>query len=439
MQKSKQNRICTRVVLVLMLMLISQKTVAQQSTISNNLLYDATLTPNLRLGLSLSPHWSVGITGGYRPWPTSEQTSRKWRHLLVSPDVRYWTDSVSHRHFYGMNLIYSHYNVADVMFPFGLYKSVRDERRQGDLAALGLFYGYSWTLARNLRLEAIIGAAVGYTWFSSYKCGHCGMKVGDDQKVFAMPQAALNVVYNIPKRSRRSEYGTPAEVHVLPITYESDSVEVYQPELEQMPEPEPQQMLAETSHVEQLINQNPLLAPASEYGTFDVDKAVRKTDGALFVYYPVGKYGINRYYHGNGEVIDRIVSTIKELQADPECQIEKILIVGYASVDGGQWGNERLALNRANTLKKYLRRYVDVDDTLFDVRCGGEAWADLRDYLSDAEMHQAVEIIDKFKDPATREQRLRSLNGGRIWKKIMSTFRDHRNAGLIRIYLKEKQ
>ena len=37
---------------------------AQQVTISNNLLYDAWLTPNLRVGYRLSPHWSIGLTGG---------------------------------------------------------------------------------------------------------------------------------------------------------------------------------------------------------------------------------------------------------------------------------------------------------------------------------------------------------------------------------------
>lgn len=75
---------------------------------------------------------------------TDDHKSKKWKHLLVSPDLRYWTDSVNVHHFFGVNLIYSHYNVADVKFPFGLYKSVRNERRQGDLGALGIYYGYSY-------------------------------------------------------------------------------------------------------------------------------------------------------------------------------------------------------------------------------------------------------------------------------------------------------
>ena len=45
-----------------------QEVNAQKFTLSNNLLYDATLTPNLRLGARLSEQWSLGLTAGYHPW-----------------------------------------------------------------------------------------------------------------------------------------------------------------------------------------------------------------------------------------------------------------------------------------------------------------------------------------------------------------------------------
>lgn len=176
---------------------------AQQVTVSNNLLYDTWLTPNLRVGYRLSSNWSAGLTAGYRPWPTDDKVSRKWRHLLVSPEIRYWKDSVNVRHFLGMNLIYSHFNVGNVKFPFGLYKSVRNERCQGDLWALGAFYGYSWPLGRFWNIEAAVGAAVGYTKYGRYECVHCGTKIHDEKELFFMPQVALNIVYNIPGRPRR--------------------------------------------------------------------------------------------------------------------------------------------------------------------------------------------------------------------------------------------
>jgi glycosyltransferase involved in cell wall biosynthesis len=89
-----------------------------------------------------------------------------------------------------------------IRFPLGMYKSVRDERRQGDLVAIGAFYGYSWPLGRHWNLEALIGAAVGYAKYDRFACGQCGSKMGDESKVFLMPQAALNIVYNIPLKKQ---------------------------------------------------------------------------------------------------------------------------------------------------------------------------------------------------------------------------------------------
>ena len=160
---------------------------SQQVTISNNLLYDATLTPNLRVGVRLSPHWSVGVTGGYRPWPTSDETSTKWKHLLVSPSLRYWTDSVNVHHFFGVNPVYVHYNFAGVKLPFNLYQLDKSRRYQGDFWGLGAFYGYSWPLARHWNIEALVGAVVGYTKYDTYQCGHCGTRVGDDKKLLVFP------------------------------------------------------------------------------------------------------------------------------------------------------------------------------------------------------------------------------------------------------------
>ena len=125
--------------------------------------------------------------------------------------------------------------------------------------------------------------------------------------------------------------------------------------------------------------------------------------------------------------------------------------MAFASVEGGQWGNERLALRRANALKDYVQQHLGTPDSLFEVANGGEAWADLRDYVNDlkngqvsdspavgmpseANLQQVLNIIDREKDVVRREQKLRSLHGGRTWNYIRKVFRDHRNAGYIRIY-----
>jgi hypothetical protein len=95
------------------------------------------------------------------------------------------------------NLIYSHYNVGNAKIPFGLYSAIKDRRLQGDLLALGAKYGYAWILARDWRIEAEAGVAVGYAWFKEYDCDHCGNYYGKGDRIFLLPQLGINVVYII--------------------------------------------------------------------------------------------------------------------------------------------------------------------------------------------------------------------------------------------------
>ena len=431
-----RKKIVYSIITLLIFCLSIQESGAQQVTIGNNLLYDAWLTPNLRLGLRLSPHWSMGVTGGYRPWPTDDTTTRKWRHMLVSPDLRYWTDSVNVHHFFGLNLIYIHYNVGDIRFPFGLYKSVRDERRQGDLGALGAFYGYSWPLGRHWHIEALIGAAVGYTQYDRYECRHCGTKLGTERKVFLMPQAALSLVYDLPGRPR------PAEPEVV------EAAIVSQP-LQQQPQQPATAAVAEqepfcpaispvpdfTGRAGQLQKDNPVLQHISQYRPYDRSRILRKEKGALYVHFPVGKSILRDDFRDNAATLDRIVDITRQIMADSTSSVQKIQIVGLASIEGNIASNERLAKARAEALKQYVQQRVQTPDSLYEAVGGGEAWAEFRDYLADHNLREAIAVIDNEPDLNRREQRLRKLNGGLTWQYIREhILQDQRNSGYVRIF-----
>jgi len=409
---------------------------AQNVTISNNLLYDAWLTPNLRVGLRLAPHWSVGVTGGYRPWPTDDHKSKKWKHLLVSPSVRYWTDSVNVHHFFGVNLIYAHYNIAEVKFPFGLYKGFRNERRQGDLGALGAFYGYSWPLGRHWNIEALVGAAVGYTKYDRYECGECGSKIGEKNRWFVIPQAALNIVFNLPGRPKKAvehvqTTTVPAIVQTHPAV-KTDSIQV-------VTKPEPVEPA-----IHRLAKEYPVLADISEYKPYDRSQVLRRDSRAMFVYFPMAKTDIQPEWRGNQQTLDQIVEATRKLLALEDTRLRKIQIVGLASFDGGMKLNEKIAEGRAEALKKYIQDRLNVSDDQFDVSYGGEDWADFRDQIEEeiagnsskaAELQKVLEIIDSEPNLARREQKIRKLRGGRTYQYIKEHhLDDQRNSGYLRVY-----
>lgn len=425
--------------LVVLVFLTSLTVGAQNITLSNNLLYDATLTPNLRLGFRLSNHWSMGLTAGYRPWPTSDEVSRKWKHLLISPDLRYWTDSVNVHHFFGVNVIYSHYNVAGIRFPFGLWKSVRDERRQGDLGAIGGYYGYSWPLGRFWNLEAHIGLALGYTRFDNYKCGHCGTKIGTENKLFILPQAGLSIVYNIPGRPRQEV------VQIVEPIPEPVTAVVEEKPIQLFFHPVPDF----TGRAGQLQKDNPVLAHISQYRPYDRTRILRKEKEALYVHFDLGKSELHADFRDNAPVLNRIVDITRQIMADTTSSVKIIQIVGLASVEGSIASNETLAKNRAEAMQHYLQQQVHAADSLFDTVGGGEAWAEFRDQLNDLvtgavpvpdgfsveNLRQAIAIIDNESDLNQRERQLKQLDNGRTWQYLKQhILKDQRNSGYIRIY-----
>ena len=162
-----------------------------------NLLYDATLSPNLGVDVRVDSLRTVGMLAGLNAWDIDKAKNKKWRHALFSLRARKYRDSLFHKGYYEADLIYSHYNVGNTKIPFGLYSAVKDRRLQGDLIALGGKYGYSWILSRTWRIEAEAGVAVGYAWFKEYDCDHCGTYYGKGDRIFLLPQLGVNVVYII--------------------------------------------------------------------------------------------------------------------------------------------------------------------------------------------------------------------------------------------------
>ena len=92
-----------------------------------NLAYAGISTPNLGFEIPLGKHLTVGANAGLKPWPRwlpwdmDKENPKKWKHLLIAPELRWWPDEVYEKWFIGADLIYIHYNAGSLHFPFGLY------------------------------------------------------------------------------------------------------------------------------------------------------------------------------------------------------------------------------------------------------------------------------------------------------------------------------
>ena len=413
------------------------------ASIRTNLIYAGTGSPNLSLEVPVSKHFSIGGNFGLKPWPrflawdNDKMKEKKWKHLLAVPEFRYWSKEVYEGWFFGLDLVYTHYNVAAVKFPFGLYKNVRDSRLEGDWMGLGLFLGHSWWLSDRWRLELEAGAAVGRNKADKFECGYCGTKIGEEKGWGVVPKLGLNLAYNFVKRKS-------VEDIVIRIPEPKAPASVSQPA---QFVPVLQDVTPKKGVADELALTNYFLKPISEYKPYTPDRILRKEKELLYVNFEVGKSQLKREFRNNAEILDKIIDVTGTVMRDARHQMAKLQIIGLASVEGKNSINETLSKNRALALKMYIQDKLNIPDNLFDINPGGEAWSEFKDQVNDlvlegggnnlskSELEQVMDVINTEADLDKRESKIKALNGGKTFSKLLKALlADQRNSGYLTIY-----
>ena len=147
-------------------------TEAQNFVVKTNTLYSATSTPNFGFESTIGQKLTIELEAGYNPWQFRTEANSKLKHLLVSPEVKYWFCEPYLGHFLGLssNLVY--YNIGGL--PVDIY-GLKDNRHQGHAASLGFDYGYSLPVSRRWNVEFNVGMGLWYTQYDRYVSKKCGL------------------------------------------------------------------------------------------------------------------------------------------------------------------------------------------------------------------------------------------------------------------------
>lgn len=189
------QRTLGRALLLLAFIAVGQQAEAQIS-LKNNLLYDASLTPNIGMEVGLARKWTFDATFGLNPWTFND--NKKWRHWLVQPEARYWFCEKFNGHFVGLHLMGGEFNAGGVKFPFGIAPCLHHNRYEGWYAGGGLVYGYQWPVSRHFSVETVIGLGYDYLKYKKFPCEHCGTQTGEGHYNYIGPtKVALNMIYNL--------------------------------------------------------------------------------------------------------------------------------------------------------------------------------------------------------------------------------------------------
>jgi len=425
--------------------------------LKNNLLYDAAATPNLQIEIRLTRKWSLELGAGFTPFPLDDTKFPKWRHVSAHIAPRYWFCQVFNRGFLSFNAAYAHYNVAGNAYPVAwMYPQIKDSRYQGDAVMGGLSYGWHFAISPHFSIELEGGLEAGYSWYDQYECKHCGTKKNSGGRWLLLPKVGINL--SVPLGGDEASLARRCDCEKLDTAEPVDSLSADTTDSAELREPllPAERLMAlmvvpapiatavppirlQEDEMQRLRNR--VLRREELYEPYDIHTALSADPRNVFLYFDVNVTKMDRSFIANDRLMDSIMTILGEALADSTIRITRIQIVGFASFDGRQTTNERLAGNRANTIKNYIRSLYPLEDSLFTVCNGGESWAELRYQLEKVNFdgkEEILRIIDEVPDPDQREIRIKQFRQGGTYRYMRDNLkRILRNLGCITIYFED--
>lgn len=218
---------------------------------------------------------------------------------------------------------------------------------------------------------------------------------------------------------------------------------------EREPEPIPEPVWVPRTVADSLSVAFTFVLPMSE---FDPDEPFKiyddERENALIVYYRLGRLNIDPAYMDNAHTLSNLTSVIDMIMASSDSRVERIVVAGFSSPDGSFEVNDRLAFDRAVSVKKHLIETTPAKDYQIMIHNGSTDWRGLRAMVERSalpEKQQIISIIDNT--PVWDAQRqvgrlgeLMRLNGGRTYRYLYNEYFPYlRNGAFIKVYYENRQ
>jgi outer membrane protein OmpA-like peptidoglycan-associated protein len=169
---------------------------------------------------------------------------------------------------------------------------------------------------------------------------------------------------------------------------------------------------------------------------------------ALLVYYPIGKHNIQADFKDNRKTLNNLLAVINTILTAPDSEITRISIAGFSSPEGSFARNDRLAWERAVSVKEYIVKNTKIKSDAIHLYNGSEDWQGLRalvaasDLYDKAEILRIIDTVPLFSADGRRKERLqqlKKLNGGVSYRYMSAYFFPQlRNSAFIRVYYNNK-
>jgi len=160
--------------------------------IKSNLLYMfGAYTPNLAFEFSLNNRFTIDLQVGYNPFTLSE--GRRYNHLLIQPELRYWPTLAFNKHFLGLHMVYVNYDIARIGSTY-----MKSRIYDGTLFGVGISYGYNYRINRKWALEGTIGLGYANMRYDTYRESITDTEIfKESYDYFGITKLGINITYRI--------------------------------------------------------------------------------------------------------------------------------------------------------------------------------------------------------------------------------------------------
>lgn len=171
------------------------------------------------------------------------------------------------------------------------------------------------------------------------------------------------------------------------------------------------------------------------------------TRHGLCIDFRVNSATVDRSFHDNEAVLERIDSLFSAVRTDSLVEIASIEFCGSASPDGNSVINSRLSRARMHALEEVVRDHIDIPDSLITYNDHYIAWHHFVELVEEdvnfPHRDEVLEILNtEYPDAKDaggvtidgRLPELRKIDNGRVWKELNDRYFVHmRNAWFIMI------
>lgn len=169
---------------------------AQKVALKTNLLMDADASVAVGVEVGLAKHWTIDLSGDFRPWTLSH--SHVLKYWMVQPELRYWTCRKFGGSFFGLHFQGAQAKAFDLNMPFNFlgsdFNNLNSAWNIGHFYGVGIGYGYAFMLGKHINLE--LEAGIGYNRFHYKRTPVETMKkVTINHNYFGPTKLAFNFVY----------------------------------------------------------------------------------------------------------------------------------------------------------------------------------------------------------------------------------------------------